>query len=380
MENFSFEKLLCEESSSEVSDLEGDDPPNSLKNKKKLFQLEPERERGSFFISQKYFENTLSPSLRKLYSKNGLSLPFKTLQVEIISGIPRCLELWREFSPQKTIFDSWEFRFAFYKSYQFKPYFILLKTQVENLALLPLWHDTERKKYFWFGSNWQEEVSLFSKDANYLPLLLSLAPCPCSLNAISKDAIGPLKDKIKFNRDQSKYILNLTNFKNHEDYLMTLKKNTRRNLRKDRNKITRLNPQLIFNNFSDFDTLVGLSKKRFEEKGQHTDWEDPRRIETFRQVIKLAGKSYVVRMLSVKIGKKTAGVDLIAIFNDTYYALKCGYNVREFPGIGNFINLLEIDDAIRLGLNKIDFLQNNYKWKSKYFEAIPLFKYEKKLS
>jgi len=51
--------------------------------------------------------------------------------------------------------------------------------------------------------------------------------------------------------------------------------------------------------------------------------------------------------------------------------------VAEFSGIGNFINLLEIDDAIKLGMQKIDFLQNNYQWKSRWFESQPLFKFQK---
>lgn len=290
MENFSFEKSATKESSKKLTKEKLEEPPHSQKPNNILFQTEPKTEKGSFFIPQKYFDNDLPP--------------LKALKVEIISKIPQCLKLWQEFSPQKTLFDTWEFRYAFYKSYKYKPYFILLKNQAENLALLPLWHDTLRKQYFWFGSNWQEEVSFFSKDANFIPVLISLAPSPCELNAISKESADSIKDKISFKRDDSKYVLNLEGFKNHEDYLMTLKKNNRRNLRKDRNKVVRLNPEIIIDNFSDYDDLVELSRKRFEEKGEDTDWEDPRRVETFRQVIKLTGKSYKARMISVKIGKK----------------------------------------------------------------------------
>lgn len=357
--------------------IEEDDPPNSLIAKTGIKQKGPAKERGSFFILPKYFGNTLPQTLKEFYYKSGYFSLFKTLQIEIVSDINLCLKLWKEFSSQKTLFDIWEFRFAFYQGYKHKPYFISLKNQLENLALLPLWYEKEKKKYFWFGGEWQEEMKFFSKDPNFIPILLSIAPSPLLLNAISKDSVESLKDKMKFEEDEPKYILNLEGFRNHEDYLMTLKKNTRRNLRKDRNKIKRLNPEIIINNFSDFETLVELSKRRFAQKGEKTDWEDERRVETFRQVIKLSGKSYFVRMISVKIGEKIAGVDLIAIFNNTYYTLKCGYNVKEFPGIGNFINLFEIDDAIFLGMKKIDFLQNNYDWKNKYFEPLPLFKYEK---
>jgi len=43
----------------------------------------------------------------------------------------------------------------------------------------------------------------------------------------------------------------------------------------------------------------------------------------------------------------------------------------------HYMNLFEIDDAISLGMKKIDFLQNNYEWKERWFEAVPLFKFRK---
>jgi predicted N-acyltransferase len=207
--------------------------------------------------------------------------------------------------------------------------------------------------------------------------LLSFAPTPLYLNAISKDSVEKLKDKIEFKEDEPKYVLNLSEFKSHEDYLMTLKKNTRRNLRKDRNRILKQNPEIVIDNFYDLNILIELAKKRFREKGESADWEDPRRVETFKNVIKFSGKSYKVRMIKVNINGREAGVDLICIFNKTYFAVKCGYNISEFSGIGNFFNLYEIDDAIKLGMEKIDFLQNNYQWKNKYLPQTPLFIYQK---
>ncbi len=169
----------------------------------------------------------------------------------------------------------------------------------------------------------------------------------------------------------------LRKFRNHEDYLATIKKKTRQDLRRNRKRIETQNPEIVIDNLPDFEHLVRLSKERFKQKREETDWQDPRRVEAFRQVIKLAGESYKVRMISVLIGKRIAGVDLIALFNRCYYTLRCGYNVRDFPGIGSFFNLLEIDDAIRLGMKKVDFLQENYEWKDLFFQTVPLFQYEK---
>jgi len=344
---------ILKPSSENIISSSEDDPPDSLVLKNKITKIkleEPLKKKGSFFVAK---------------------------NIEIISEIKCCRKLWKEFSLQKNLFDTWEFRLAFYRGYGYKPYFLLLKEKLENVALLPLWYDETKKKYTWFGSDWQEEVRFFTKNINYIPILISAAPSPLYLNAIAKDSIEPIKNKIKFENDDSKYVLNLAGFKNHEDYLMTLKKNRRRDLRKDRNRILKQKPEIIINNFSDFRHLVKLSKKRFKERGEEVDWQDLRRVETFKEVIKLGNRSYKKRMITIKIGKKVAGVDLVCLYNNTYFTVKCGYDVKDFSGIGNFMNLFEIDDAISLGMKKIDFLQNNYDWKSQYFKPVPLFKYEK---
>lgn len=319
---------------------------------------------------------------RKKYGKikNGpvdLGSFFIAPKIEVFSDIKKCKDLWDELSVQKTIFDTWEFRYAFYLGYGFKPYFMVLKSSSENLALLPLWYDTDEKRYVWFGSSWQEEIRLFAKDLKNIISLISAAPTPLFLNAISLESAREIEENMELNPDASKYILKLKDFKDHKDYLKTLKKNERKGLKKDRNRILKQNPQIIMDNFSDFDQMTVLARKRFSEKGELADWEDPRRIETFRQVINLSGASYKVRMITIKIGDKIAGVDLICLFKNTYFTVKCGYNVADFPGIGNYMNLIEIEDAIKLKMKKIDFLQNNYTWKSRLFESVPLFKYER---
>lgn len=311
------------------------------------------------------------PKLRQLYRGNGM---------EIVTEVGRCRELWREFSPQQTLFDTWEFRFAFFKGYRHTPHFLLIKNGAENLALLPLWYEKDKRKYFWFGSWWQEENRFFAKDPALLPLLLHLCPSPTYLNAVSLKDASFAQDFIKFTPDDPKYILDLTQISSVDDFLANLKKKKRYNLKRDKRVIEAQKPQVIFDNFADFDTLVTLSNERFRQKGETTDWEeDSRRLEAFRQVVALGqkGASYRVRMMTVKIGGQTAGVDLIALFNGCYYPLKCGYDVKSFPGIGSFVNLLEIEDALNLGMEKMDFLEIGYGWKDKWFEEVPLLKYEK---
>lgn len=356
------------------------------KAKPQVFNESLEKER-SFFIEGNgllsfypyYFENSLSQKLQKFYSQNGHLLLIKTLQIEIFTDLNACRRLWEKFTPNQNLFDTWEFRLAFWRGYRYPPYFLLLKTETEGLALLPLWYEGKKKKYFWFGSWWQEENSFFIKDPIFVPILLNLCP-PVHLNAISLGTVLWAQEYVKFKPDDPKYVLDLRGVNSVDDYLARFRKKRRYNFKRDRRIIEAQNPQIIFDNFSDFKIMIELCKKRFAEKGEDTDWDDPGRVETFRQVINLGrqNKSYQVRMITVRIGDRVAGVDLIGLFNGCYYPLKCGYDVKNFPGIGNYVNLLEIQDALNLGMKKMDFLEIGYGWKDKWFEEIPLFKYDKK--
>ena len=329
-----------------------DEPPSSS-SKRKIILKTPEKKTGFFPVQPDF------------------------LITEVVSNIDDCFALFKKFSPEKNLFETWEFRQAFYQAYRHQPYFLVLRNNHQDLALLPLWYDQDKKRYTWFGSDWQEEVSFFSTDPSFIPLLLSAAPSPLYLNAIDKASVTSLLDQIDFKDDAPKYILRLENFKNHEDFLMSLKKNRRHGMRKDWKRIQSQNPEITINNFNDIDQLISLAKKRFADKGQRADWEDPRRIATFKEIIRLKDKSYRTRMITIKINGIVAGVDLICLYQDTYFAVKCGYNVSQFSGIGNFMNLFEINDALELGMKKIDFLQNNYEWKEGLFESLPLVRYEK---
>ncbi len=326
-----------------------------IKKQKTAFMQESPLVAGSFFLPK--------------ISKTG------HIEKEVIIDIGECKKLWDEFSPQKNLFETWEFRQAFHEAYKCEPHFILLKNQKKNMALLPLAMD-DKKQYEWFGTNWQEEACVFSKQKNLVPRILECAPSPLKLDAISSSGAKYMPKNL-LAQDDPKYVLDVSKFQNHENYLMTLKKNNRRNLRKDRNRIEKMSPKIEINKFSDLKNMINLSVNRFTKKGEDTDWEDKRRVQAIKKIIALSGKSYAARMISIRIGKKVAGVDLICLQNKTYFAIKCGYDVYGFPGIGNYMNLYEIDDAIKLGMKKVDFLQSSYSWKNKFFQAVPLFKIEK---
>ncbi|MBC7073852.1 hypothetical protein H5T58_00445 [Candidatus Parcubacteria bacterium] len=67
-------------------------------------------------------------------------------QIEVVNEIEKCFLLWEEFSPKETIFDTWEFRFAFFKGYNFKPYFLVAK-KVKKILRFCLFGLIKRKRF-----------------------------------------------------------------------------------------------------------------------------------------------------------------------------------------------------------------------------------------
>lgn len=301
------------------------------------------------------------------------------------TDIKKCALLWEEFSPKQSLFDLWDFRWAFYLAYQHQPHFVVLQENGKNNGLLPLWYEKEKNKYFWFGSWWQEDTYFWIKNPVYIANLLSLCPSPAYLNGIISDKIAdiiPEQEKARFQPDDSKYILDISRIESFENYLAGLKKERRKSIKKDIRLIEKQNPEVIFNNLNDFDVLAELSKQRFnlKKENENDPWYDPamndgRRVEAFRNIIKLglSGKSYQARMITVKINQKIAGVDLAVIFNNCYYALVGGYDIENFPGIGNYFNMLNIKDALKLGLKKVDALQSDCGWKHRWYQEMPLY-------
>jgi len=208
-----------------------------------------------------YFSSKNISEIKKHYS-NGLSQYAEKIKVEIVTDLKKCQSLWNEFSPKKSLFDTWNFRYAFHKHLKTKPYFLAIKKDSVFQAVLPLHHDEKQHFYGWYGTNWQEDNSFFTKDKALIPLLLLLAPKSLYLYAIKKDSIEGVPSFLKFTKDDPKFVLDLTKINSLEEFLGNLKKKKRYNLKRDKKRIEKLSPKIILNNFSDYKKMVELCNMR----------------------------------------------------------------------------------------------------------------------
>lgn len=311
------------------------------------------------------------------YYSNGLSKFINKVHIEIITDHQKCKYLWNKYYPQKSLFDTWNFRYSFHKAYKMDPLFYVLKRHDEILAILPLCKNPYTQRYSWFGSDWCEDSKFITIHPNYISILMLLAPRPLYLGCLEPDQIKNFPDFIEFKQDDPKFRVDLYDSKNLNDFLKRYKKKRRYNFKRDIRIVELQKPKIHINRFKDYEEIAAICKSNFNRKGIKADWEkEPAIIQTFRNVIKDSNNVYTPRMMSVEINREIVAVDLLCIYKGVYYALKGGYKTQKYPGIGNYMNLIEIQDAINLGINKMDFLAENYGWKDKWFEETPLFMYK----
>ncbi|MBI2051967.1 hypothetical protein HYT33_04380 [Candidatus Roizmanbacteria bacterium] len=322
-----------------------------------------------------------TPKNRYFY-ENGFSKLIPRLTLRVHSDIEECFYLWDKFSPKKSLFDLWDFRYSWYQGHKNKPYFYTLYEGKTPLALLPLCFDArDKKRYEWFGTNWMEDNAFFVKDDSLIDLLYGVFPTPIHLNAIEAKAEWRDKPIVKrFQKDDPKNLKNISGTSSIEDLLSAFQKKHRYNLKSDYQEVQSLNPKIVVTEGKNLDLieiLIQMNIDQFSDRaGDESDLVVPKRAETYRYMIKNSG-IYGVKFIQVFIQNRLAGIDFVIEYKDIYYTIKGGIDVHRFKGVSNFMVYFEFEDAIAGGFSSVDCLQIDYGWKHRYFDQKEVFIFEK---
>lgn len=307
---------------------------------------------------------------------NGYLSLAKRLSIKVYSQLSAAEILWKAFSNNDSLFDLWDFRKAFFESFNIEPYFLTIFDKHEDtiLGMLPLWLDDDEfeGKYSWYGGYWPENNTFFVKDPEIIPLLLMAAPQPLHLSCIKP--LGEyefLKTLPGFEpEEESKFFLPMADYSTLDAYLMKLKKKKRHNLRRDRKRILSYNPRIIINDFRHIEDMFRLSIERFStgtngSRRSESVYTDPRHQNLFRRLIE-NDREYEVRTIATEINDTIEAVEIGFIYNKTFYSVSSGANIVDYSGLGVYSNLLVIEEALKSGCTKIDFLEGDYNWKNSW--------------
>jgi len=320
-------------------------------------------------------------SANKEVYQNGLSKIINRLIVKTETDIEKCRQLWEKFSPKKSLFQLWEFRYSWYQGWGFKPFFYTIYLGKEPVAVLPLWFNEIEKKYQWFGGTWPEDNCFFVTNSDFVLALLKIAPKPIFLNAINEDNdLLPLKG-VYFEQDTPKYIISVSSYQSLDEFLATLKKKNRHHLRYYENHFSEIvtKVELVEGDESrNLPLLKKLSIFDFERKedGDFSEYRKGQRIKTFEMIYKNQGV-YKIISLYIWIGDYLAAYDILGLYKNNLYLLTGAADLKRFPGLGVYLTALELKKAWEWKVGMIDCMQEDYNWKHKYFTPKPLLRFEK---
>src|SRR3989344_9188149 len=90
--------------------------------------------------------------------KTKMSLSFK-----VIKDLSQAKAIWQQLSPQKTLWDDWDFRYCFYKYYNWELFFYTGYLDGQIIGVLTLQYNPEKKFLEFFCGNYMEENKILVK-------------------------------------------------------------------------------------------------------------------------------------------------------------------------------------------------------------------------
>lgn len=301
------------------------------------------------------------------------------MDVAIVDDLSECEKLWKKFSPNKIIWDSWDVNFSFFNE-DFEPYFIVVFDKKKEVGLLPLRFDKVKKEYCYFGGYFPEDRE-FWFDPSLFKLVFENIPKNTFLYDLNETSVNSIieanpgfKDNFKFSDHH--YFINLEKFNfDLEGYFKTFSKKHRKNLFYDLRKVKgKTKYELIFGGLENYDRLVELNVERF--KGE-SDFEDKEFSNQFFSFLSYLEKEEMLFMVAILIDGKVEGIEFGCYFNDVYYVLNGGSN-RDIENLGKVLIYEHFKKAISLKAKKIDFLTGDSGWKKLWnCETENYFNFEK---
>ncbi len=280
--------------------------------------------------------------------------------------IAACKRLWEQFSPDKTIYDDWDFRHIFYNPFQYPLHFIHWDEGGEAKILLALQWNTDRKFFEFFGGSYMEENKIFFKDSfqKHIPALFSSIEKPIYLSEVTSN--NPFTEELPIT--DYKYFLHLKKYDDVNDFLSKhFKGESLKKIRSQMKKIESL-PVIVKENINDnVEFMFQTNKENF---GKDSTFHKPHREAIFRELLNRS--KFTVQLLSFCVEDELQAVTFSIHYKNTYIGMNSGTKKTAYPNLGKYAILEKIRRAMSLKCEIYDASVTDCNWKEKWkFEKLP---------
>ncbi|GEM_PF-1231040 len=283
----------------------------------------------------------------------------KKIIFRTVTDIKEAKKVWDLLSPRKVLYDEWDFRYAYYKYFNYPIFFITAYENDEPVGLLPLMLDKEKNYLdFFAGFEYMEDNAIFLKSGyeSYRENFLDSINRPALLEYMNGSAELSESEIHDYN-----YFIDLKGLINYEDFLhQYLHGESRRNIEYQIRKIfSQADVVISHGNMEDLDILEKWNKVRF--KNHSSFFERPHWHDFYREV----AEKFDSDIITVSIGGKKEGVGFLVTYKDICYGINAGYNPK-VKNLGKYITLLKIDYAIKKGMKTYDAGSGAFGWKEDF--------------
>ncbi len=289
----------------------------------------------------------------------------KLLDIKCVSDINEAKSVWMKLSPDINIYDNWDFRYCFYKYFNYPLYFYAGFDRGEIVGLLPLQYNKDVRHLEFFGGSFMEDNRVFIKPGyeECIPQFYNSIKEPARLeDIIREDPFTKSLDVLEY-----KYVADISEMRSANDYLIKkFRAKSRNRLRKKIRLIEKMKPEIIVNNYGDIDILIELNKKTF---GKESSFNKPFRSEIFHDLLKM---NYEFHMLSFVVNGKKEAVSLSVRYKDVFVNLNMGVNKKSAPNLSAYVIFKKLEKAIACGAKILDAGVESFGWKKHWhLEKIP---------
>lgn len=269
------------------------------------------------------------------------------LQYKRISNLTDAEAVWKTLSPNKSLYDVWEFRFTYYKYFNYPLYFYTAFKGDEPVGLLPLMFNTDKQSLdFFAGFGYMEDNRVFLKesDISITQKLIDMIDLPANLEYMHPDMSTIVGAEVH----DYNYFIELKELKTYEDFINKyLSSDGRRNLLSQMRKLSEYNFSLSYDNVDDLDILERWNRLRFGETSSFA--ERPYWNEFFKEI----AREFPSKIITLSLNREKVGVGFVLFHNGICYGINSGYN-PELKNIGKYLTLLKIQAAIDEGCSIYD--------------------------
>ncbi len=281
-------------------------------------------------------------------------------QIQIVGDPAEAQRLWRLLSPRRTIYDEWDFRWAFFRHHPgHELHFITAFSGGDPVALLPLQRNPTALLEF-MGGDFMEDNRVFLKPAHTdaVPRLFGSLTSKATLRSIIDDG-DPFLSRLP--PDYPKYSYDIRGFGTLDPFIERLfRSKSRSNLRKKIRSVEALGPAIVKNSIEDIDLLAEHNIRTFGEDSSFV--RDPAQLESFRDLCRI----FPFFIHSYRVAGRTQGVSFSLVHDKTYLYLLSGADKDEVPNLGTYLILDNIRTAMENGCETFDAGRHDCNWKARW--------------